>query len=489
MVRVGASRCSLVPLLPADPGCRRALEARCLALLADPAPVVLFSLDLIELSLSYTAHLAQAVAERLHLEPSQVLIHTTHTHTAPWDRDRGGGLELEGLGAALVDLAEKAVAAAVPCSLSTGATDVGSTLSINRRADTGTELGWQTFWFGYQFREGDERPDASALVNEMRARWLRQPSCYEPLEQPVWFDHPVDPLVQAMRFIDTDGKTVASLVRFCAHPHSASHCRSAQYDPDYPGVVCDTVEEQFGGICLFLLGPSANLVPKERTTYTVDLSRVPPFPYMGPISTLVPSSDGEQLREMERIGRAVGDAAVDALTRSPSAQLDSASYRHHTVAVPLNPDLPTSETEIKQRQAVQVRRLEELQATGAPVRTLRETANTLNWLLWAGYKGLHMLGPETTAAGSIDLPVAALRLNGTPMVFLPSEIPLATTRALRTVHPDLWVISLTGGSIEYIPTAEMIAEGGYEGLSTSVSEDGERVLREAAAGLIRATLR
>ncbi len=80
----------------------------------------------------------------------------------------------------------------------------------------------------------------------------------------------------------------------------------------------------------------------------------------------------------------------------------------------------------------------------------------------------------------MELPLAVLALGGgATLAFMHTEIPYETTAALRAAHPklDLVTVSLTGGSIEYLPTAAMLDEGGYEGRTSIVRRDAEERLR------------
>jgi hypothetical protein len=484
-VRAGFAKADLSPCISHSPGFRRPLEARSAVFEDAKTVVALVALDLIEIAPVFCRQLREEVAAKLGIAPQAVLIHSTHTHTAPWDQDHGSSPAIPGLGRVIADCCAKARAGALPARMRVGATDVGQTLSIRRRGDAGPDLGLQTFWFGYTYRDGDDRPDASALASEMRNRWLRQPSSYKPADKPLWFDRPVDPLVQAMSFETMDAKPLGSIARFCAHPHCASSCHERLFDPDYPAVVRDVVERSRGGTCLFLLGPSADLAPKERVRYTLDESKVPPFPFMGTTSAYVPESDAAQLAELKRIGTAVADAALKGLAGAAAQPLQRLAAAHCEQAVPIDPALPTDRGAIQRIKAALVPQYEAFLGQGGPPREMRGLANRLNWLEWAAEKALTVLTPQDRARGAIQMPLAAVRLNDTAMAFMHSEVSMETTLALRQASANLWTVGLTGGSIEYVPTAAMIDEGGYEGRSTVVARDAESQMRSAVEKMLR----
>jgi hypothetical protein len=246
------------------------------------------------------------------------------------------------------------------------------------------------------------------------------------------------------------------------------------------------VEEELGGPCLFLLGPCANLVPKERVQYALDPTRTLPPSYFGPTSALVAVDDAELLRETERIGRELGETALAALHGSRPRPLARVAFRTRPCTVPLDPLLPGSVEEAERMQAVLRDEHEAFLRTGAPLRELRALANRMNWLEWAAPKGLAQLTTDERARAEAVLPATAIALGDQVLAFLHSEVAVETTLGLRTEHPQaaLWTVSLTGGTIEYLPTAEMLDEGGYEGRSALIRRDAEARLRAHLSGLI-----
>jgi hypothetical protein len=460
---------------------RYSLEATCMALRAADGCFLLLSLDLIDLDVATCTDLRREVGATVGVNPDAILIHTTHTHTAPWNRE-GGSVVLPGLGALLVQCARRALDAARSALLRSGQTDVGSRLSMHRRGDAGGGLGVQTFWFGYRYAEGDDRPDASALANEMRTRWLAGKGEYVPGPEPVYFDQPADPLVQAMTFETPEGKTLGTVVRFAAHPHLTSACRERLYDPDFPGHLRRRMARETGGApCVFLNGPCADLVPKEKVRYVLDEKGVPPLPYLGPTSAFFPESDAALLRETGRIGEELAEAALAGLRGAEARQVEGVRGATTLFGVPLDPALPATWEDLETVRRALAPEFEAWRGAGGSVAELRRLANRLNWLEWAATKSLHSLTEEDRRRGEKPMPVSVVEIGDLRMVFMPSEIALATTLALREKQDeggaDLWTVSLTNGSLEYFPTAEILDEGGYEGRSSSARRDGEEMLR------------
>jgi len=484
-LKVGFSKIDISPCIKSKTGFRRPLEAVCASISNGQSQVVIIALDLIEMPPRECRAIQGEVAKGLAIAPERILVHTTHTHSSPWGA-RETGQQILHLPETLIRCASEAISNARPARVRTGATDVGKTLSVYRRGDAGADLGVQTFWFGYIFRDGDDRPDASALANEMKSRWLRKKPDYTPGPEPIFFDHEVDSLVQTISFEDAGGKSIGCIVRFSAHPHLSCACANWLYDPDYPGVVRNVVGKEIKAPVMFLSGACGNLVPKEKVKYVIDWDKVPQFPYMGPSSAFDPADDNELLAEMNRIGTGIAKAALDGLKSSPIQNVSSFKFASQEVALPLDPGLPRTTEEVDCIRKALVSEYEASLRQGNPLRELRGLANRLNWLEWAAPISMNALTDEDRAAGRKNMPLSVIALNSSILLFMHSEISVETTLALRKQYPGLniWTVGLTGGTLGYFPTAKMIDEGGYEGRSTVVARGAEEKMRKDVSKLL-----
>jgi hypothetical protein len=483
-MKAGFGRIDLGSSVTSQTEFRTPLEAVCAVLASGETTVVLISVDLI--SPSDADAIRKQVGDRLGIPAENVQLNATHVHSAPWAA-REGGPVLTGLPEALASCAAEAAARAAPVRIRAGVRDVGKGLSINRRADVGPELGVQTFWFGFTLRGEENRPDASALVREMRSRWLGKAPDFTPGEEPVWFDGPVDPLVSSLAFIDSANEPVGCLVRFSAHPHLADHCVPWRYDADFPGVVRREVGGRLGCPVMYLTGACGDLVPKERLHFVVDPQRVEPLPYAGPAWWLLPHDEKELLGEIQHLGRAIAEAALGGLEGRPARAADRMAFATDDFPCPLDPNLPKTREERAAVQAALVAEYDAALRQGNPVRELRGLANRLNWCRWSGDLGFDATSPEERAAGEKELPLAALALGSTVLVFMHSEVMVETTLELRRQHPDLdlWTMGLTNADVGYLPTSRMIDEGGYEGRSTVFAATAEERVRDDVNTLLR----
>ena len=481
IIQVGFSSVDLADCIEDSSAYRYPLEAKCMVVIDNNGRrILLYSLDVMELSFEFCQVIQKQIGKTLNMDPQSILIHTTHTHSAPWDDGAKTTIRSSKLAGLLSIEANEAISNAKPAKIKTGEANIGQELSIYRRADAGDGLGVQTFWFGYEFREGDDRPDASALTNEMKSRWLGQERNYKRNSTPVYFDHPVDPMIQTIYFEDLDGHPLGSIVRFSAHPHLTSACRNHLFDPDYPGRTRRLMEKELGGQCLFLLGPSGNLVPKERVRYEVNGDWKPQKAYMGPTSAFYPVDENELLAETERIGHEIARAAIDAINKAAFQELSTINFLSKSFDVTLDPTLPDNEGEMKRTREILMAEYDAFLHGGGQICELRRLANRLNWLDWSAAYSLNLLSDKERKTGFKSMPFSILSLNSIHFVFMHSEISMETTLSLRNTLSEFnpWTVMLTGGTILYVPTDKMLDEGGYEGRCTCIARGTEGKMRD-----------
>jgi hypothetical protein len=73
-------------------------------------------------------------------------------------------------------------------------------------------------------------------------------------------EKPVDREFLVMRMEDLDGKPIAQVVNFAAHP-TMREARDMRFSADYPGALAAIVEKETGVPCLFLQGAAGDLSP------------------------------------------------------------------------------------------------------------------------------------------------------------------------------------------------------------------------------------
>ena len=88
-------------------------------------------------------------------------------------------------------------------------------------------------------------------------------------------DPPVDPELLVMRVETPEGKPIAHLVNFAAHP-TMLPSKLFRFSPDYPGEMCGEVSKETGVPCLFLQGAAGDLSvnPPEGNRSTEEFGKL-----------------------------------------------------------------------------------------------------------------------------------------------------------------------------------------------------------------------
>lgn len=74
-------------------------------------------------------------------------------------------------------------------------------------------------------------------------------------------DAPVDRTLTVLRIETPDGRPIAHLVNFAAHP-TMIDAKDLRFSADYPGALAELVEKETGAACLFLQGAAGDLSPR-----------------------------------------------------------------------------------------------------------------------------------------------------------------------------------------------------------------------------------
>jgi neutral ceramidase len=79
-------------------------------------------------------------------------------------------------------------------------------------------------------------------------------------------DRTVDRELIVVRIDDEQGKPIAHLVNFAAHP-TMLPASLREFSPDYPGFMAGHVEKELGGVCLFLQGAAGDMSANSHGEY------------------------------------------------------------------------------------------------------------------------------------------------------------------------------------------------------------------------------
>jgi hypothetical protein len=105
-------------------------------------------------------------------------------------------------------------------------------------------------------------------------------------------DRTVDKELIVVRLDDAQGKPIAHMVNFAAHP-TMLPASLREFSPDFPGFMAGHVEKELGGVCLFLQGAAGDMSANPS----------PPAP--------LPEGEGGNAAAPEPFGKALGKFVVE----------------------------------------------------------------------------------------------------------------------------------------------------------------------------------
>jgi hypothetical protein len=483
------------------------LEVRCFVIETDSGLACWLVYDLTCMYVEHVVPVRAAVAAALGCGKNAVVVHCTHTHSVP-DFFLVFPEEV---------LAEQAVAAAReardhmrPFRLVAATVDVGNRFSIMRRKFL-PGIGTFTVWYGYRLEGG--RPDGAPLIREQAERVFGRRYAQLPgLANPIWFEDPVDPLLQGLVFVGDDGKAIGSLIRFSAHPHTTSHVRELRYHPDFPGFARDTVENDLGGTCIYLTGPCGDIVPKEEMQF-----RMPPPAErpagadrdFGPSSWHKEVASGDALRAAQGIGEDLASIILARLRGDPrrrpkeaQASTESSSWavaprrpstvRARTVSltVPIRENFAKSSAAATTARDAETKRLLKFQqGDGADSAALWEIRSLADRVQQLGLEAVDIrsLPVGTLQSRQMTLEMGLLQVGDIILAGLPSEPCVGSSFRLRanTLGDRLWTVSLVNGWVGYLTGSSDCLTGGYEASRTLMPPDGLAMFDAQACKAIR----
>ena len=200
--------------------------------ISDPVQsVAIIDVDSIGFDLEWANKILDAVAGLTKLPRNNIRLSWTHTHSGPNTFRLASITEGKDMVLGYMEELPRRIAGAVWQAQQNvepvryGAASGNSTINVNRRL---------------------KLPDGRMVVGK---NW----------------DGPVDHTVRVVRFDDLDENPIATIVHYACHPTTMAW-ENQYFTPDYPGVVKKVVEQEVGGLCLFLQGATGNLTGRQGFT-------------------------------------------------------------------------------------------------------------------------------------------------------------------------------------------------------------------------------
>jgi hypothetical protein len=254
------------------------LYARCVVISSKGIVVALVSLDLLGLHLDDVKLIRSDVENIYGIDADYVIVGSTHTHSAPDVIGiYGGALDPYVMNEYVPYLREKVVEV------------IGLALDGMRRAVVqvgSVEVGGMTF-------NRRTYPEAGTTDEELTA----------------------------LRFVDLEGETIATMVNFAVHP--VITMTGTLVSADFVGYLCGKLEEEYGGVGIYFNGAQGNINP---------------YMYIGYDSPFAPD-DPAQYNAAEEYGYALAEYAIQALENGKTFKNLPMDVAKASVDIPLENEM------------------------------------------------------------------------------------------------------------------------------------------------------
>ena len=434
------------------------LLGRCVALEHDGRRVVWYAMDIVGENLAPTTVHRDRVADALGLVREQVIWSVAQTHSC------GALPGSNRTGSAISDLSDQDQQFA----------EAERQRFIKSYLDAGREaierLQPATVWAGRGFCDSISynsrfpMPDGGCKFSRNYAEGLQGGKFY-------------DPTIGLIRFEDTNGKPLGVIFNFCCHP--AVMINDKYISPDYPGTARMCIEEAIGGApAMFTQG------------------------FCGDVHCHHMFGTPEHAK---RIGKRLGQAAVEALSTLIPARSAPLAWAHEPLELPCLP-MP-SRRELEQGMADRLAFIEELKhdpaavwfdGTNAPEQmSVEDRIKFVEVKVRFFKEGLRMLDSGESPRTTLSFPISALRIGDVAAALSPGENFTLTGSKIRQRSPFVHTLICgdTNGQIGYIGDDIEIDRRGYEthsywqglypnGFRTAPAKGAVQKVIAAACGLL-----
>lgn len=290
-------------------------------------------------------------------------------------------------------------------------------------------------------------------------------------------DGPVDRSVRVVRIDDLDEAPVATLVHYACHPTTIGW-QSQWATPDYPGMMKRVVEEQVGGMCLFLQGATGDIGP--RLGFTGDLGV---YRRLGRILGLEASKVALNIDTLPREGRftdvQASGAAIALFDDQPLAPVPAVlGVLSRFLRLPLKVFLPPEEAEAEAAALrAEVARLRQ-EGTEAEIR--EATAKATQAGMRADRARLYH------GNSHFDWQLQGIRVGPVALICIPGEPFTEISQAIvsRSPFPHTLFSGYSNGAFSYLPVRSAYAVGGYEVETSPFSPDAAEIVVEEAVRML-----
>ena len=289
----------------------------------------------------------------------------------------------------------------------------------------------------------------------------------------------VDRTVRVVRFDDLNEQPIATILHYACHP-TVMAWQNRLFTPDYPGIARKTVEEQVGGLCVFLQGAAGNVGPRRGFMADTRIYR-----RLGTLLGLEASRIALSIETLPRREHFCGILQSGApIALYDDQAFEPASPRLHvvnrSVSMPLK--LFPSPASLAREAEDRTRYLTEKRKSGSDdeVRAATARATQAGWLA--------QVSQMYAGKSAVEWELQCIRIGSIALLSTKGEPFIETGQRIVAGSPFPFTLfsGYSNGGFGYIPTREAFEEGGYEtentplapGAAELVAEEGIKLLKE-----------
>ncbi len=282
-----------------------------------------------------------------------------------------------------------------------------------------------------------------------------------------------------IRIDDEEGRPIATIVNFAAHPTILAW-DNRLISTDYPGSVRRTVEGLLGGLCLFLQGAAGNQDTVRDFSCRVEDAR-----WVGRQIGLEAVQVAERIETQSgkrQITRSVESSwTMGVLEFVPDADADGrVRCLSRRISLPPWHREPPTDQELAHLEDLK-QRLASLRTQGAPAEQIRE-ANRLARRATLDLK----IARQRSQGTSVEIELQAIRLGRTALVGIPAEpfAEIGVRVKQQSPFTTTFFSGYTNGMTAYMPVPEAYEEGGYEVWMTPFAPEAAGIVVEESIAML-----
>ncbi len=450
---------------------------------------VIIAFDLIQLSVPFCNEVRYKLAQKCKIDTESIITHCTHTHAAPTEnqiREEGTEKLIDSIGVCI----EKCRKSAEPAHIRFAEIDTDNKFNVNRRKKIDLADASFTVWYAYNDWQG--QPDGHWQIKRRLELLTGREISERELPYPIIYDRETDGLIQAIQFLNSDGKVIGTIVRYSAHPCGAVHAIPRKYSADFPAIVRETISKHFGGKTCFLTGPCGNIAPwckgkwdKSTLLKSEEISLSPIW---------VPHTSANQCySEINRIGQEIANNIIPSLEKANVNPTDDIKLKTIELNLPIRSDLLSDPEEADQLSEEYYQKFLKSR-NELPIPELRKLADKRNFLKLHKpfYSEYYYLTPEQWKQKTVTIDLPTIKLGDIFLLGLPGEVfwetQLAAKEHAEKNNHKLFCFTEANGDIGYIPTKEEFPLGDYEANCSILAPEAEEKIAQSAKELIESLI-